>query len=667
MANVPAQQLGYQSTSPPIERQWPWWRRRITILAIGVLLWLGLVFAYTSPSWEMTVYRLIVDGGVSLLWLASAAGLGSVLLPLLGAMDAKADKGVLRFVTSAAIGLGAFSLTLLALSLLGWLNQATAIGVIALGLILGISRLFKSGWTHQPHSNWLADRAGWACLLLLVVPFISIMTAGSFLPPYLLWSPNEPHGYDVVEYHLQVPREWYEAGRMIPLHHNVFSYFPFNVEMHYLLAMHLRGGPWAGMYLAQLMHGEMILLAVLAACGFAYRLAPDGLTSTEKLSKRAAPVLAAVAMLTTPWLAQLGAIAYDEGGFLLFGTLALGWAVRALRDPERRLGRFTLAGVMAGFACGCKLTAVPEVLVAIGVVSLVLLLVTPTHSSQPIARRLAGPAVFGAAALLCLSPWLIRTWAWSGNPVFPELPSVLGRGHFSEVQIERWHRAHTPQPAQRSALARVKALWKEVFLNWQYGYLLVPLGLLSIALNWRQPDIWFLGAMLLLLAVFWAGFTHLQSRFFILAIPICALLIARLPWFVGVVIALQAFIVFSMLNREFRPKMLAIAVGVEDYDWAMPPAMDRVPKDAPLALVGEARAFFYQRPMSILNYRTIFDADTSNGRSIVETWAGEKPKAATQWLLIDPNELRRFEKTYQPFPTLPADIQAHPESYIVER
>jgi hypothetical protein len=95
--------------------------------------------------------------------------------------------------------------------------------------------------------------------------------------------------------------------------------------------------------------------------------------------------------------------------------------------------------------------------------------------------------------------------------------------------------------------------------------------------------------------------------------------------------------------------------------------MDRVPKDAPLALVGEARAFFYQRPMSILSYRTIFDADTSNGRGIVEAWAGETPKAATQWLLIDPDELRRFEKTYQPFPPIPADIQVHREPNIVER
>ena len=92
--------------------------------------------------------------------------------------------------------------------------------------------------------------------------------------PGLLWKPGEPHGYDVVEYHLQAPREWYEAGRIVPLRHNAFSFFPFNVEMHYLLAMHLEGGPYKGMYLCQLMHLAMMVLVVLATWAFARRIAP---------------------------------------------------------------------------------------------------------------------------------------------------------------------------------------------------------------------------------------------------------------------------------------------------------------------------------------------------------------------------------------------------------
>src|SRR5208337_2754538 len=95
-----------------------------------------------------------------------------------------------------------------------------------------------------------------------------VVTLAACFPPGILWG-DEPNGYDVVEYHLQVPREWFEAGRILPLHHNVFSFFPFNVEMHYLLAMFLHDGPWAGMYLAQMMHVGFCLMAAWAVFALA--------------------------------------------------------------------------------------------------------------------------------------------------------------------------------------------------------------------------------------------------------------------------------------------------------------------------------------------------------------------------------------------------------------
>src|SRR5256714_7551625 len=189
---------------------------------------------------------------------------------------------------------------------------------------------------------------------LLLVPVFSISTVCAVLPPGLLWR-DEPNAYDVTEYHLQVPREWYEAGQIIPLHHNVFSYFPFNVEMHYLLAMHLCGGPWNGMYLAQLMHVSFIALTVLAI----YALLVER-------SKPAAIVACAIAG-ATPWFSLLAPVAYNEGGLLLFGTLAIGLALRGLRESSATRWMI-LAGVMAGFACGSKLTAGPMILIPLPVI-----------------------------------------------------------------------------------------------------------------------------------------------------------------------------------------------------------------------------------------------------------------------------------------------------------
>jgi hypothetical protein len=207
--------------------------------------------------------------------------------------------------------------------------------------------------------------------------------------------------------------------------------------------------------------------------------------------------------------------------------------------------------------------------------------------------------------------------------------------------------------------------------SWQYGFILFPLALISIAWNWRHRDIWFLGAMLFLLALFWLGFTHLQSRFLILIVPICALLIARLRWFIGIAIAAQAVIAFIPLHREFKPHLdqfgqyLPEVIGTESLELMVPRVVDeQVPPNAVLVLIGDGKAFCYQRPMSHLRYRTIFDADTSDGRGVIDAWAADAPASA--WLLVDPNELRRFE-SYQPFPPLPPEISDRREPYLIHR
>jgi hypothetical protein len=122
--------------------------------------------------------------------------------------------------------------------------------------------------------------------LVLIIPFAALAIVGTNIMPAVLWNPIDPHPYDVMCYHLQVPREWYELGRIVPLNHNVYSFFPFAAEMNYLLAMHLRGGPWAGMYLAQLMSFTYMALAVL--------------TVAAAMPNSRAANIAAIAMVAVP-------------------------------------------------------------------------------------------------------------------------------------------------------------------------------------------------------------------------------------------------------------------------------------------------------------------------------------------------------------------------------
>ena len=643
--------------------------RRGVALACGAVLFLVCLLAYAGASWAVVLYQLAADGPLLAAWLLSSLGLGAALLRAFRLRGDDNLPGLLTMVTSIALGLGAVSLAVLGLGRAGWLNRATAVALIGVGIVLAVVEAARyrtgrrPGETDAAARAWFNAPAGWAWLWLAVMPLLAMAVVGAVVPPGFLWTPDEPHGYDVVEYHLQVPREWYEAGQIVPLRHNVFSFFPFGVESHYLLAMHLRGGPWNGMYLAQLMHAAHVVLTVLALYGFARRTAP----------RAAGAVFAGVLAASVPWLTLLAPIAYNEGGLLLYGTLAVGWASGAARPDGGWCARtLALAGAMAGFACGTKLTAVPMVLAA----------VPAAVAVQALARRparavavVAGATAFVLVGLLVFAPWIARNIAWAGNPVFPEAMPLLGRAHFSEVQVERWQRAHKPPPAQASVPARFKALGREVLFNWQFGYGLLPLAVVATVMSRGRGDSIFLGALLLMLAGFWLALTHLQGRFFVLAVPLAAMLIAgadwgRRPWVGAAAAVVAAGVGVATVHSHFSSRMYGpqgragvIGVPGEALEQLHPPELQGLAPDATVTLVGDAKAFWYPRTMRSLRYRTVFDVDTSSATDVVEAWRGRP--VPNEWLLIDPGELTRFSQTYFGVPPPPPEVRARQEPYVV--
>jgi hypothetical protein len=611
---------------------------------------------------------VLTDGLLAALWVGAAWLTGCALWAMVGRSGEAAGKAapadLLVHVSWIALGLGAFALLVLGLGLLGWMNQVTAIGLPLIGAAAGGARIAQ-GRLALPE---MAASAGpWRWLWLLAMPALGIAVVAATVPPGLLW-PDDPLGYDVVEYHLQLPREWYEGGAITRPDHNVYGFFPFNLEMHFLAAMHIRGGPWAGMYLAQfisLAHGVLAVVAVYAA---GRRLVGEVGDRNEHPCcwRWAVPILAAVAVAVAPWTGMLSSVAYNESALLLYGTLAVGWALRGLSagraflpvpsqassPPTGQTGMSVLlAGVMAGLACGTKYTAIPVVGVGLACVWTIFASVGRMKPA-PILR---GIGAFIAAMVLSLAPWLARNIAWSGNPVFPEMMSALGRGHFTPAQVHRWEQAHQPAPDLKPVSARLAALARETAGDARYGYVLFPAAIIALALGRRSRATWMILSLLGVLVVFWLALTHLQSRFFILALPLAAMALASVVWprlehiataVLALVVTVGAAAGFAHLREKLSPMADAGAFGLDDYRPLLPADVRAaIDSKRPIDLVGDAKGFLYQVPMARLRYRTVFDVDCPPGSDIIDTWLGGRPRPGAIriiWL----SELRRFSRTY---------------------
>ncbi|HVJ69389.1 MAG TPA: phospholipid carrier-dependent glycosyltransferase, partial [Caulifigura sp.] len=316
----------------------------------------------------------------------------------------------LHFPLAGLAGLSAWSLIVLAIGL--------AQGLSHRGLFIALLVTFVAfEWFVEWRKPWrypLLKRTTWtplfestpqlaAVCLAVMAPFVMAMILGSLLPST---------DFDVKEYHLEGPKEWYQSGRIEFLPHNVYTSFPFLTEMLLLSGMILRGDWFEGAWSGQLILASFGLFATMAVFQIAGRFG------------RRAAWLAALIYITTPWVVRISIIAYVEGALAAFLAAALLCFLESRHDQSRTIGWTLLCGVFAGSAASCKYPGIISALIPFGLLALSqgFSAGTGLRIGSAITRAFA----FSLAGLAAFGPWLLKNLAQTGNPVYPLLWDLFG-------------------------------------------------------------------------------------------------------------------------------------------------------------------------------------------------------------------------------------------------
>jgi len=497
-----------------------------------------------------------------------------------------------RCVFSTGLGLAAVSLLTLGCGLAGFLDRRLLGGLLVAALVgeavirgVGCGKFKIAGGPRTPNESSgrrnfefstpdPGERGGlkWVCLLI-AVPFLLAIGLGAMLPSF---------DFDVKEYHLQGPKEYFQNGRVGFLPHNVYTSFPFLTEMLSLLGMVLRDD-WS--------RGALAGKAVLAS--FAPLTALGLYAAGRRWFSGTAGCLAALIYLTTPWTYRISIIAYAEGGlsFYLFAALfavMLGIqasvgrpskAVASTGKDDDGLGRpsyvgddglgrpsyvFLLAGLFAGSAMACKYPGVVQVVVPLGAAAVGFPWFMRKESkpdaqakeraSHPsLARQASIPSnpsggrwwkrclryggAFALGTAITVGPWLLKNTVETGNPVYPLLWSVFdGRDWDAELNA-KWRAAHSPDDYALSDVG-VKLVDVVAQSDWQSPLLFAfaPLALLVGRIanpsdvkgrignpSYGRTAIWLWCYVAFLFAAWWL-LTHRIDRFWVPMIPVVALL-----------------------------------------------------------------------------------------------------------------------------------------------
>ncbi|MBK9118306.1 MAG: hypothetical protein IPM18_01720 [Phycisphaerales bacterium] len=575
-----------------------------------------MILAALAP---FALFVALYDSAGAVIVLAAAAGWGA--WPARWLLRRSEFTRPQAFCVALALGLGVLATLVLAVGMLGWLRAAVGWGLVVGGALLGIGALRQSA-RSQPRGAALPSPAGEprSAVLLrglfalpLAVP-LAIGLFGATLPPGVLWA-GEGGGYDVLEYHLQGPREYFDAGHIHFLPHNVYTSFPQQMEMLYLLLMLLHGDPWSAAIPSQLLHLTCGLLAVSALAAFS----PAGWG-------RWAVVLCTASV---PWLAYTGVLAYVENGMLFFGAVAGG--VLCVMLPERAgpsaataappLRLLFVAGLCAGFAGGCKYTALVLAAIAAAV----------AWGCAARSRRTMGFLVFVCGAALAFAPWAVRNSVFTGNPVYPFAYSVFGGTAWSAAQDEQWQRGHAVQEGGGTLAVRLQIAWRELVTAPQFGGLIFAAGLLATGVARTRRTV-FASVWALFMILAWLTLTHMPGRFLVpLLIPLAFLLAEATTRFSGPPGArphharIGALVVLAVGLALYHGVLLSQLFAAEQARWErglQTPLRSlvgqtsllrevhwlnrAVPPDARVRLIGEARIFYIQRAV---DYAVVFNRD----------------------------------------------------------
>jgi hypothetical protein len=216
-----------------------------------------------------------------------------------------------------------------------------------------------------------------------------------------------PVSRDALTHHLFIPKLYIEYGGIYEIPHIIFSYYPGNLNFLYLIPLYLGNDiiPKFIHFAFALATGAMIYRYLALRINTAYGL------------------LGALFFLSIPVIVRLSSTVYVDLGLIFFLFVSLIYMFKWVEygfKPKYLI----ISAVFTGLALGTKYNGLVG-LFLLGMFSV--FVYARYHAGQKMhaAKSIGWCAVFVIVAMIVFSPWMIRNFAWTGNPVYPLYNSVF--------------------------------------------------------------------------------------------------------------------------------------------------------------------------------------------------------------------------------------------------
>jgi len=512
---------------------------------------------------------LIKNIGAIVLILFCEFGWGALLLKII--KYPKKDNSN-YWVYALAFGHGILAHLILTISAMGLLYKITGFLVLLVSFFISVFEIYQNRIhikkiifeVKKPVSiNWFSLLLFCSILLSIIFPLIS----DALLPP---------SNWDEVAYHLAIPKIYIDNHQLTYIPFIPYSNWPLETEMLFTLCLLLKWESVAHM---------VVWASLLIIC---FQLYAFG----KKLGSSQGGLISTAIFASTPMVMMLAGTGLIELPLTLFTLLATTALIEWNETGEHSL--WVMSAICGGFAASTKLNAalVPLIL---GII-FILMMVKSKERFLFILKRFSG---YGLLAFLVVSPWYLKSWIFTGNPLWPFLYQYIPSAHWDALGMQ-YLMEFIQSPNMPSTFNNwLTGFFQISFHPEKYGPFRVALGKIyaySIPLiivtaiftrNRIKSHLRWLCLCAVLFYTSWFFQTH-QNRFFMPVIPII------------VILAGMSFMwLYQLIQNQKKPIGIFLQLGLIflfiSTSWLATPAdRDRVASRLPYLFGNMGRSEYLQ-------------------------------------------------------------------------
>lgn len=390
-------------------------------------------------SWDF-VWHNIQEFLLLIILILSATGIGYKLLKL---FKLNFYSVLVEFIFSIGLGLGFFSLITLGLGCLGMLSPMVFYLLVLCSFLFSYVEIRYFG----SQSLCLASIPRWRGIRGLNIQYL-IPLCLVFLLGIILTISGPPTSFDTLVYHLAIPDIYIKDNTIHNIPYLLFSNYPLNVEMLFVIAISLKSDT-----LAQLIHFSFGLLTGLSIY-----------VMTKTYFGRRQGLIATMIFFSMPSIIFIMSFAFNDLGLTYYVVLAVYAMLNWIKINDRKW--LILSGIMVGLAIGVKYSGIISFIILSGFIIM-------TKYRSPL-KALKELFVFSLVALLPVLPWLIKNLIFVGNPVYPFFYGLLGGENWSDFNAQRFTQEMSHYGPWHSGILRYLVLPFFITCDWQTGD--IPIG-----------------------------------------------------------------------------------------------------------------------------------------------------------------------------------------------